>query len=132
MLIRKLSGAWAGGALGALVAVATLWGLGRAGLTGRFNIGLQADLTPSGLYRQVVWGGIWGLLFLLPFWRGQPVRRGIVFALVPAAALLFWAFPRWGRGYLGLEYGTFTPLLVLLLALLWGLAAAFWYKGTAR
>lgn len=132
MFLRKVSGAYTGGVAGALVALGVFWLLGRAGVTGRFDILLRVDLTPAALYRQVVWGGIWGLLFLLPFWRGQPVRRGILFALAPVAAVLFRVFPQWGKGYLGLKYGTFAPLLVLSLGLLWGTVAAFWHKSTAR
>lgn len=129
MFLRKLSGAYAGGGAGTLVALGVLWLLGRAGLTGRFDISLRADLTPGALYWQLVWGGIWGLLFLLPFWKGYPVRRGILFSLAPVAAVLLLVFPRWGKGYFGLEYGSYAPLLVLALGLLWGTVAALWHKA---
>lgn len=132
MFLRKVSGAYTGGAVGALAATGILWLLGRAGLTARFDIGLRADLAPSALYWQVVWGGIWGLMLLLPLWKGQPVRRGLLFALGPVAAMLFLVFPRAGRGYLGMGYGQFAPLLVLALGLLWGIIAALWHKSTAR
>ena len=130
MFLRKVSGAYAGGVVGILIAIGTLWLLNQSGLTARLDIALRADLTSAGLYRHIVWGGIWGLLFLLPVWRGQPIRRGLLFALVPVAVVLFLVFPERGRGYLGLGYGTFAPVLVLTLGFLWGIIAAVWHKGS--
>ncbi len=130
MILRKLSAAYAGGASGALVALAILWLLGRAGVLSSVDIALRADLSTAGLYRLLAWGGIWGFLFLLPLWKSAPVGRGALFSLAPTAAILLVFYPRIGKGYLGFEYGVLTPVLIVLLGFLWGIFSAFWYRSS--
>jgi hypothetical protein len=129
MFFRKLSSAWAGGAAGALVALGMLWLFGRAGVLGALDIGLRADLSAGGLYRLMVWGGIWGFLLLLPVWRGAPLSRGALFSLAPSAAILLIYFPKIGRGYFGMEYGLLAPGLILILGIAWGVFAALWHRS---
>jgi len=40
-------------------------------------------------------------------------------------------FPEMGLGLMGLKAGLLTPLLVLLLNFIYGMAASFWYKNCA-
>ncbi len=130
MYLRKLSAAYTGGATGSLFALGILWLLGRAGVLSSLDISLRADMSTGGIYRLLVWGGIWGLFLMLPVWRGAPVQRGALFSLAPAAALLFVFYPRIGRGYFGLEYGVLAPVLIVVLCLSWGVFAALWHRSS--
>ncbi|RJR42579.1 MAG: hypothetical protein C4567_06885 [Deltaproteobacteria bacterium] len=128
-MVRKLSSAYTGGAIGALVDSFNIWVLGKAGITSFIGVGLQPDFTASWLYPRLVWGGIWGLMFLLPVLQSRLFLRGILFSLGPSAMVLFMMFPSMGKGILGLGFGTLTPFLVVLLNFVWGMVASFWYQS---
>lgn len=127
-MVRKLSSAYTGGAIGALVDSFNIWILGKVGLTSLLGIGLQPEFTAPWLYPRMVWGGIWGLLFLLPVLRSRLYLRGMLFSLAPSAMVLFMMFPSMGKGILGLGFGTLTPALVVLLNFVWGIVASYWYQ----
>lgn len=127
-MIRKFSCAYVGGAIGALIDSFNIWILGKTGITALLGIGLQPKFVMPWLYPRLVWGGIWGLLFMLPFLGKRVFLRGIIFSLVPTAYVFIMVFPSMGKGLFGLGFGTLTPLLVLLLNFIWGIAGAFWYK----
>jgi hypothetical protein len=90
------------------------------------GVNLAPDLTPQWLYPRIVWGGLWGFLFLLPFPRSGPAARGALFSLGPTLVQLFVVFPHLTGEALGLTLGTLTPLFVIAYNLAWGLAAALW------
>jgi hypothetical protein len=127
-MFRKISACFAGGTLGALVDSINIWGLGKFGITALLGIGLRPEFSPAWLYPRLVWGGIWGLLFMLPLLEKQVVTRGIVFSLAPTAMVLFVVFPGMGKGTYGLGFGILTPILVILLNFIWGIVAAYWYR----
>jgi hypothetical protein len=59
--------------------------------------------------------------------------KGLVLSLGPSLVQLFWVFPmKAGKGVMGLELGTLTPLLVLIFNAVWGLAAAIWLRWSSR
>jgi len=126
-MVKKTSCAFTGGALGALVDSVNIWLLGKVGITSLLGIGLQPEFTMTWLYPRLVWGGIWGLLFLLPFLKTRLYLRGMLFSLLPSAMVLFMVFPSMSKGLLGLEFGTLTPILVVLLNFVWGIVASLWY-----
>ncbi|MBA3003903.1 MAG: hypothetical protein FP813_08640 [Desulfurivibrio sp.] len=130
-MVRKISGAFTGGALGALIDSVNIWGLGQAGITGWLGIGLRPQFTSSWLYPRLVWGGLWAMLLIIPFLRQKTAMRGILMSLVPTTMMLVMVFPEMGMGLLGLKAGLLTPLLVLLLNFIYGMAASFWYKSCA-
>lgn len=49
-MVRKISGCFTGGALGALVDSFNIWFLGKAGITAMLGIGLRPEFTPAWLY----------------------------------------------------------------------------------
>jgi hypothetical protein len=100
-MLRKISCAYTGGALGALVDSVNIWFLGKIGLTSLLGIGLQPGFTMSWLYPRLVWGGIWALLLLLPFLQTRLFLRGMLFSLLPSAMMLFMVSPLWARGSWG-------------------------------
>jgi hypothetical protein len=130
---RTLTLTFGGGCFGGLMNSLVLWLLGRAGIPAELDVRLAPDLTRAWLYPRLVWGGIWGFLFVLPIFRNQPFAQGLFFSLWPSVVQLFIVFPyRTGSGLLGLELGMLTPVFVLLLNAVWGLTAAFWLRMVGK
>lgn len=132
MMIRKLSGAFTGGAIGGLVDSINIWVLSSIGITSLLGVSMKPEFTAPWLYQRMVWGGLWMLLLLLPLWENRTVLRGCIFSLLPSAMMLLMVFPGMGKGVLGLGFGTLTPVVVICLNLIYGIVAAFWYKATIR
>jgi hypothetical protein len=125
-ILRGMSLSYAAGSFGALMNSLALWVFGALGITVALGAKLTPSLTVAFLYPRLVWGGLWGFLFLLPFFKGSWIKRGIVFGLAPALAQLLLVLPfKFGKGWLGLDLGPSTPLFVLLFCIIWGLATAW-------
>jgi hypothetical protein len=128
-LIRNLNIVFAAGCLGGLINSLVLYACGAFGVNAAFGVKLAPALTPLWLYPRLVWGGIWGFLFLLPVLQSSWFRRGLVLSLGPTLVQLLVVFPfKTSQGYLGLELGLATPLLVLFFNAVWGWSAAIWLK----
>ncbi|MBU4264407.1 MAG: hypothetical protein KKC76_21375 [Proteobacteria bacterium] len=127
-MIKKISNAYVGGLLGALVDSFNIWMLGKIGFTAWIGVGLRPEFRPAWLYPRLVWGGIWGLLLLLPIMKSRPIPRGMLMSLVPTAMVYFVMFPEMGKETFGLGFGLLTPVLVLFLNFIWGIVAASWYE----
>lgn len=126
-LSRRLSLVFASGCVGGLLSSVVLWLLGSKGMTGKLGVNIAPDLTPEWLYPRLVWGGIWGVLFLLPVLKRSFLVRGLIFSLAPTLVQLFVVFPmKLDKGIMGLQMGNFTPLVVLIVNAVWGITAAFW------
>ncbi len=130
MIIRKLSGAFTGGAIGGLVDSINIWVLSTIGITTLLGVSMKPEFTAPWLYQRMVWGAIWMLLLLLPLWKDRTVFRGCIFSLLPSAMMLFMILPNMGKGLLGLGFGVLTPVVVIALNFIYGIVAAFWYKNT--
>lgn len=130
-MIRKISGAFTGGALGAFLGCVFIWLLGRAGITAWLGVSLRPQFTALWLYPRLVWGGLWALLLILPFLRQKTALRGMAMSLAPTTMMFILVFPEMGLGIMGLRAGLLTPLLVLLLNFGYGLMASFWHKSCA-
>lgn len=132
MSLRALSLAFAAGLAGALVSSLAMWAAGRYGVTAALGVGIAPALLPAWLYARLVWGGLWGLQLLLPL-RRSPFVLGLVLSVAPTAFQLLWMFPyRSGYGWLGLELGVPTPVLVWLFNLIWAWSAVAWWRATGR
>jgi len=126
-LAERLSLVFASGCVGALVNSVVLWLLGSRGITGRLGVNIAPDLTPDYLYPRLVWGGIWGALFILPMLKKSFLVRGLIFSLAPTLVQLFVIFPlKMDKGMMGLALGNLTPLVVFVVNAVWGVVAAFW------
>jgi hypothetical protein len=131
--LRKLSLAFAAGAVGGLVNSLALWLAGAYGVTAALHVRLAPHLTPAWLYPRVVWGGLWGLLLLLPLARSAVLARALIISLGPSIVQLFYLFPtHLQAGFMGLKLGSLTPLVVVVLNAVWGLAAVLWLRSTDR
>ncbi len=102
---------------------------GDYGLTARFGVKLAPQLSLSWLYPRIIWGGIWGALFLLPLSLTSVLKTGLILSLGPSLVQLFFVFPyKAGKGIMGMDLGTMTPLFVLVFNAFWGVSAALWMK----
>ena len=127
---RALSLCFAAGAAGGLANSLAVWAAGQLGLTGAMGVSIAPGLTPAWLYPRLVWGGLWGALFVLPVTGGW-LRRGLLLGLAPALFQLFVVFPYWqGQGMLGVRLGALTPVVVLVANAVWGTAASGWLRLT--
>jgi hypothetical protein len=130
---KKISMVFAAGCLGGLANSLAVWIFGDIGLTSALGVKIAPKLSPAWLYPRIVWGGIWGILFLLPLWRYRFVIRGLIFSLGPTFVQLFVVFPQKAhKGVMGLDLGTLTPLLVIIFNAIWGLTVAIWLRWTSK
>ncbi len=127
--VKEVSLTFAAGALGGLANSLTVWLFGAVGLNQLLGVALAPALTPAWLYPRLVWGGLWGWLFLLRFPRLAYLSRGIIFSLGPSLVQIFVVFPlKAQKGVGGIELGYLTPVLVLFFNAVWGLVTALWLK----
>jgi hypothetical protein len=126
--LRRMSLAYAAGTVGGLINGFAVWLLGYLGITAALGVKMAPALTAAMLYPRLVWGGLWGFLFLLPFLKRSPLLRGIVYGILPSIVALVIVFPmKVPDGMLGLALGTATPLFVLLVNIIWGIVASYWF-----
>jgi len=120
---------FAAGALGGLANSLALWLLGDFGITRMLHVSLAPALTPQWLYPRIVWGGIWGFTFVLPFMKSRLISKGLVLSLLPTIFQLFYVFPKQGhQGMLVMGLGMLTPVLVVVLNMVWGFASGLIIK----
>jgi hypothetical protein len=125
--IGRLSTLFAGGTLGGLTNGLVVWLFGRFGLAAALGVALAPPFTPPWLYHRLVWGGIWGLAFLLPVLKRRWFVKGLVVSLGPTLVQLLLVFPHQAhKGLFGLDLGLLTPLLVIFYNAVWGWTAALW------
>jgi hypothetical protein len=132
-LARKTSLVFAAGCLGGLINSLAVWIFGELGISSALGVSIAPKLTPAWLYPRLVWGGIWGLLFLLPLMKTSIFARGLVYSIGPTLVQLFVVFPmKANKGMLGLDLGLLTPALVVVFNAIWGWSAAIWLKSMGK
>jgi hypothetical protein len=123
--MKKLLICFAAGCLGALANSLAVWAFGAYGITPHFGVAIHPALKLAWLYQRIVWGGIWGLIFVLPFLNNRLITKGAIISLFPTIAQLLVVFPLQAhKGYLGLDLGLYTPVFVVFFNLIWGIVAA--------
>ncbi len=123
--MKKLLVCFAAGCLGALVNSLVVWQFGELGIARWSGVAIAPSLSAGWLYPRIVWGGIWGLLFMLPFFKTRFLLKGFLLSLLPTAVQLFFIFPyQASKGLAGLSLGMWTPLAVLVFNWVWGLVTA--------
>jgi hypothetical protein len=128
-IAKKLSLVFAAGCLGGLLNSLAVWIFGVIGITPALGVKIAPSLSALWLYPRLVWGGIWGLLFLLPLMQKRFLYRGLIFSLGPTLVQLFIVFPlKAGQGVMGFDLGLLTPLFVFVFNAIWGLTAAIWLR----
>jgi hypothetical protein len=127
--MKKLLIFFAAGSLGALANSLVVWQIGEHGITHSFRVSIAPALTANWLYPRIVWGGLWGLLFILPLLQSKAILKGTILSLFPTAFQLFVVFPLMtNKGVAGLELGLYTPLFVLFFNWVWGVVTALTIK----
>lgn len=127
--MNKLLVVFAAGCFGALMNSLVVWLFGKYGVSAMMNVTIAPHLTPAWLYPRIVWGGIWGILFILPFLKNKWLFKGFLLSLLPTAVQLFYIFPEIaGKGMGGTDLGMLTPLLVLFFNWVWGIMTAYAIK----
>ena len=128
-LAKRLTVIFAAGCLGGLANSLVVWQFGAYGVTKSLGVRIAPDLSPVWLYPRLVWGGIWGLLFLLPVFRNSVLKRGLLLSLGPTIIQLFVVFPyKADQGMMGMGLGALTPLLVFVFNAIWGITVAIWLR----
>ena len=123
--MRILLIVFAAGALGALANSFAVWLFGYFGITATLGVAIAPELSAHWLYPRIVWGGLWGLLFVLPMLQSRVFAKGALLSLFPTAIQLFVVFPLVAhKGMAGLDLGLLTPLCVLFFNWVWGIATA--------
>ena len=120
---------FAAGCLGALIQVLVMWLFTRYGVTHSLNVNITGSLAPNWIYPRIIWGGMWGFLFLLPILTSSVFMRSFVIALIPTGVQLFIIYPFYqGKGIGGLTLGILTPFVVLFFYWIWSLATTVTLK----
>lgn len=123
--MKKWLVVFAAGCLGALVGSMTIWFFGRQGYTRMIGVTMAPALSLDWLYPRIVWGGLWGLLFVLPVLNSKLLTKGSVLSLVPSVVQLFVIFPFvTHKGMGGIRLGIFTPACILFFNWVWGVVTA--------
>lgn len=125
--LKNISIVFSGGCLGGVVNSITVWFFGKLGITGALGVGIAPAFSLQWLYPRIIWGGIWGFLFLMPFLKRKSLLKGLLYSLPPTLVQLFIVFPlKAGKGIMGLGLGGFTPVFVVTFNAIWGLTAVYW------
>jgi len=129
--MKKLHIYFAAGCLGALANSLAVWLFGYLGITSAVGVSIAPSISPNWLYPRIVWGGIWGLFFILPMLNSKLLLKGAILSLFPTAVQLFVVFPfQAHKGFAGIELGLLTPLFVLFYNWVWGFVTALMIRLT--
>ncbi len=132
-MLRRLAVTYFGGAVAAVVSSVLLCLAARAELLSLVDVRINPPLTMDWLEPRIVWGGIFGLAYTVVGRMGYgPTRGGLLMSLLPSAAQLGYSLPQAGYGMLGLELGTFTPAVIILVNAVWGLVLARTVSATGE
>ncbi len=140
-LWRKLSLGFAAGALGAVANVAFVAIVAGLGISAALDIQAPRPPMPAFLYKQIVWGGLWGFLLVLPVLSGKWWQRGLILGLLASLVAMLIFLPRIvmpptapfpSPGIFGLGWGAMMPVLILVANSVWGLVSAWWYARMTR
>ena len=131
--VKKIVRVVLAGGLGGLVNSLALWLCGVLGITPALGFMMQPAFTMPWLMPRVVQGALWGVLFLLPFWRQNLYRKGLLLSLPLWLVMLFVVFPmKMGAGMMGLSLGPGAPVWAFVFTALWGLVAAAFLRHVWR
>lgn len=123
--MKKLLLFFAAGSAGALANSLTVWLFGDLGITRFIGVSISPGLSAEWLYPRIVWGGLWGLLFMLPMLNSRLYAKGSILSLFPTAVQLFVVYPFVvHKGFAGVKLGLYTPVCVLFFNWVWGVVTA--------
>ncbi len=124
-MFRNAALYYAAASLGGLAVALTAWLLGTIGVPAIMGVDLQPALERATIYRLMVWGGIWGLIFLLPIAIRPLWLKALLLTLAPVLVALLVVVPSRGGELLLLDKGALAPLYIYLINIPWGLVTAY-------
>jgi hypothetical protein len=129
--IRNISLAFMAGCIGGLI-FALLLGLSNlVGLSNLLGVGFKARLTPLWIYTNIVYGGIWGLLFLIPWLSKWPLLKGFLFSLIPTLLIFFLLMPLLS-GFFNTHFSQQTYWFIFVVNAIAGICAGVWIMLAER
>ncbi len=109
-IAKQLTLFYTAGSLGALANSLAVWLFGLLGITKALGVTIAPELTPTWLYPRIVWGGLWGILFLIPNLPHHPITKGLLLSLGPIIIQLFVVFPlKAQKGIMGERFRILDP-----------------------
>jgi len=128
-LLQNIPRVFFAGAVGGFVETLVVWLAGLTGIIHVIGVDMAPALSTQWLYSAVVWGGLWGLLFLFPLRCRNSLMRGLLISLAPTAFQFLVIFPLvMNLGYFGHHLGTLTPAVILVYNAVWGIIASAWLQ----
>jgi hypothetical protein len=129
--LRKVALYYAAGSVGGLLVGLAGWIVGSSGIPDLMGVAVKLALDKATIYRLMVWGGIWALIFLLPLGIRPLWLKALIYTMAPVLTLLLVIVPARGGQMLLLDRGALAPLYVYLINTPWGFAAAYlgWMLG---
>jgi hypothetical protein len=122
----KLPVVFSSGAFGGFVESLLYYIFSLAGIAALFGMPAAKVWKPEMVYRPVVWGGLWGITFLIPFLDELYVLKGIALSLLPTLAAWFIFIPE--RAPANMRPGLRGLALIVILNALWGIATVLTIK----
>jgi hypothetical protein len=92
------------------------------------NLNLTEELKLE-LYRMMIWGGVWAMLFTLPFSKNIWLKSSII-ALVVILFNYMIRMPYSGDGFFASNAGSEVFLANIIFNISWALLAGFIYKNS--
>lgn len=124
-LISRAAMYYAAASAGGLAVALTAWGLGQAGVADALGVGINPPMQLPWLYKMIVWGGLWGLIFLLPIKLGPLWLKALVMTLAPVLVALVVFTPMRGGALFALDKGAMAPFYIYAINIPWGLTTAY-------
>ncbi len=128
--LNKLSLSFAAGCVGGVLIALLVYLIGALGVMKSYGVQIAPALTADWLYQQTVIGGLWGLLFALPWFdKMNWILCALIVAIFPILAQLFVIFPLVQNvGVMGSQLGNLTVYFVIIFGAIWGLISAAWLR----
>lgn len=128
-IIRKIVLALIAGGLGGLTNSLAVWLCGFSGLTPALGFEMTPALTLSWLLPRIPPSAVWGLVFLIPFWKERPFARGTVLGGLLWLSMMFLVFPfKMNAGWFGLGLGIGAPPWVFVFTTIWGVTGTMFLQ----
>jgi len=132
-MIKKTGMVLIAGGLGGLSSGILVWALGAMGVTPALGFNMVPAFSAGWITSRVLFSAVWGLVFLIPIYRGAPVMKGVVLGILPWLSSIFYMLPYGkGAGLLGLDLGYGTPLWTLFFGCFWGVTGTLFLARVMR
>ncbi|MEC9369401.1 MAG: hypothetical protein VX871_12000 [Pseudomonadota bacterium] len=124
-MLASAAAYYAAASIGGLAVALTIYFLGAVGVPAALGVSIAPPLTLPWLYKLIVWGGLWGLIFLLPLPITPLWLKCLLLTLAPVLAALVVFGPMGGTKMFWLDKGALAPLYIYLVNIPWGLATGY-------